>query len=158
MITPRPAEERYWAFVEVAGPDDCWPWKGSLNPDGYGRFTAAPGQRPKQSAAHRFGYEFQRGPIPRGLVIDHLCRNKRCQNAAHLEPVTHRENVLRGIGPTAMKARQDRCVNGHPYEPANFYTSKTGFRICRTCHTKRVNEYRQRKKAALAQRPVLVRS
>jgi uncharacterized Zn-finger protein len=86
-------EERFWAKVDRRGPDDCWPWLAGRDYLGYGAFSRV---RAKTERAHRVGYELLVGPIPEGLQLDHLCRNTSCVNPAHLEPVTNRENVIRG--------------------------------------------------------------
>jgi hypothetical protein len=87
----------------------CWEWTGLLSPDGYGDITHA-GRRWR---AHRLSYIAFVGPIPEGLVLDHLCRNKVCVNPAHLDPTTSRINVLRGIGPSAKNFRKTNCIRGH---------------------------------------------
>lgn len=69
----------------------CWLWQGTLRA-GYGRVKI--GGRLQE--AHRASYEHHVGPIPEGLVVDHLCRNRSCINPAHLEPVTEMENIRRG--------------------------------------------------------------
>ncbi len=86
-----PAEQRFWA--KVSKTDECWLWTGSKN-DGYGKFRPVANQRPV--LAHRYAYELLVGPIPRDLTLDHLCRVHSCVNPEHLEPVTRRENILRG--------------------------------------------------------------
>lgn len=123
-------EIRFWQNVNgQAGPDGCWPWIGKLNADGYGLFT---GSR-RRVRAHRFAYELLVGPIPDGLVLDHLCRNPCCVNPTHLEPVTIRENVLRGVGPSAKHAVKTHCVNGHPFDSVNTHITAQGWRKCRAC-------------------------
>lgn len=69
----------------------CWNWQGHVDSDGYGvtRFAG------RTTSTHRAKYEELIGPIPVGLELDHLCSNPRCANPAHLEPVTHQENVRR---------------------------------------------------------------
>lgn len=94
---------QFWVRVDKT--DACWSWLGDRTPYGYGRFSF----RGRAVAAHRFAYELLRGPIPDGLVIDHLCRVKHCVNPAHLEPVTQRENVLRGESIPAQYARRTHC-------------------------------------------------
>ncbi|GGP35296.1 HNH endonuclease signature motif containing protein [Streptomyces melanogenes] len=112
-------------------PAGCWQWTGYLMPNGYARFTID-GER---QYAHRASYEALVAPIPAGLVIDHLCRNRGCVNPAHLEPVTQRVNVLRGESHVAARARQTECIHGHPFDEANTYRAGNGTRKCRTCRT-----------------------
>ena len=87
--------------------------------------------------AHRAYYERYVGPIPEGLVIDHLCRNRRCVNPTHLEPVTSAENNLRGLGPGAVNRRKKACHRGHAFTPENTYhpPSDPKHRMCRACPT-----------------------
>jgi hypothetical protein len=139
--------ERFWARVDRRGPDECWPWLGNVNRQGYG--TVHTGSRVdgnvKTKQAHRVAYELTNGPIPEGLEPDHLCRNRACQNPAHLEAVTHRENTRRGIGPTARNARKTHCKRGHPFDEANTYLLPNGNRSCRACQHRR---YLQSRRAA----------
>jgi hypothetical protein len=114
-----------------ADTNGCWPWNGSLDTHGYGQIKI----QGKMHLAHRWVYTFYRGPIPEGLVLDHLCRVPRCENPEHLEPVTHQENCIRGIGPA--KSRKSHCPRGHPYTPENSYLVKDGSRECRTCRRAR---------------------
>jgi hypothetical protein len=79
----------------------CWEWCGELSSNGYGRVW----RNNKRIAAHRAYYEQEVGPIPDGLQLDHLCRNRRCVNPDHLEPVTRTENQLRAR-PFAKKAHR----------------------------------------------------
>lgn len=122
-------EDRFWEKVEKAGPDECWGWTAATYHNGYGSFWN--GQRTMR--AHRFAYERLVGPIPEGLQIDHLCRNPACVNPGHLEPVTRRENILRGEGITAQQARKTHCVHGHPFDEENTYVHPRG-RTCRACN------------------------
>lgn len=119
--------ERFTSKIEVEG--DCWQWRGTLLPSGYGKFSV--GQ--KQCIAHRFSYETFVGPIPDGLQIDHLCRNRGCVRPTHLEAVTGRVNLLRGETITARNASRTHCPQDHPYDEANTYVSKQGSRLCRAC-------------------------
>jgi hypothetical protein len=130
-----------WARVDKSG--DCWLWTGPLTRDGYGKTTF----RGQSIVPHRIAYEELVGPIPEGLVIDHLCRVRNCVNPDHLEPVTFRENVLRGVGPAAIHAAKTHCVNGHPFDEENTYVFKR-WRQCRTCNNENSRLYRQRKAVA----------
>jgi hypothetical protein len=83
--------------------------------------------------AHRFAWELLRGAIPDGLTLDHLCRNRRCVNPDHLEPVTAVENTMRGQAPHAINARKTHCLRGHAFDEENTYVRSDGARICRAC-------------------------
>lgn len=118
--------DRFWSKVIKTA--TCWEWSGALNPGGYGRFT----QGRTSVAAHRYAYEHMVGPIPDGLDLDHLCRNRRCVRPDHMEPVTNQVNVLRGEAPTAENARKTHCPSGHEYSPENTRLYR-GYRYCKTC-------------------------
>lgn len=121
------------------GPEVCWPSPDAINRHGYSIVSVrrADGSRGGMQA-HRFAYQHLVGPIPEGLVLDHLCRNRTCLNPAHLEPVTLVENVMRGESPYARKKRQTHCKHGHLLSPDNLYPRSDGTRRCRTC-ARRVN-------------------
>ena len=137
-------EERFWRKVKKT--DLCWLWTGTKTGDGYGSFKAAPDRRMR---AHRFAYELLVGPIPEGLVIDHLCRNRACVNPDHLEAVTHYVNVVvRGTTSyTSRQARKTHCKHGHPFDEENTYirpaTGRPG-RDCLTCRNIRNAQRGQR--------------
>lgn len=148
-----PPEVRFWRRVDKTAPGGCWLYTGSTATNGYGLFWTAEGT----VLAHRFAYEGQVGPIPEGLTIDHLCRVRKCVNAAHLEPVTQRTNNLRSSSPVAQNAAKTHCKRDHPFDEANTYRHAKG-RSCRKCRldSERANaaeinrrhvEYRARKKA-----------
>jgi len=109
-------------------PAGCWKWRGSPRGDGYGQLRVAG----YWWGAHRLAYTLWVGPIPDGLTIDHLCRQPLCVNPAHMEPVTKRENTLRGFGITAQQARRTHCPRGHAYDEGNTYFSRNK-RSCRRC-------------------------
>ncbi|MFG2773743.1 HNH endonuclease signature motif containing protein [Streptomyces sp. NPDC048350] len=121
------------------GPLGCWDWTAHVKPNGYGQFKIA--GRPQY--AHRVAYELTRGRIPRGLVIDHLCRRRHCVNPDHLEVVSHRTNIRRGISPAARRARQTHCTRGHRFNRANTYLAPNGTRHCRPCAAWRARARRQ---------------
>jgi hypothetical protein len=127
--------------------EDCIIWTGAKIPDGYGIRR----HQGRNQLAHRVAYMQEVGPIPEGLEMDHLCRNRLCINTAHLEPVTHRENVLRGIGPTAVNATKTHCPQGHPYAGDNLVFKPDGGRHCLICRRRnsreRTRRYRARKAA-----------
>ena len=128
------AEYRY----KVDNGTGCWLWSGALNRQGYG---TAFGGRDKR-LAHRFMYELHIGPIPTGLELDHLCSQPACVNPAHLEPVTHAENMRRSRA-GAYWAAKTHCPHGHAYDAENTRHFE-GRRWCRTCR----QQQSQRRRAA----------
>ena len=135
---PVPPQKRFWPRVRKLD-DGCWEWTGARLRFGYGVFWD--GKR--NVKAHRWSYEYHVGPIPDGLVIDHLCCNPSCVNPAHMEPVTVSENNRRGNAPAAMNARKDACPQGHPYDHHNGFQ-----RVCRTCRREVDRRRRAERKAA----------
>lgn len=131
-------EARFW--VKVDKTSDCWVWTGAVNSRGYGSF----GLQGSMRQAHRVAYELLVGPIPAGLVLDHLCRNRLCVRPEHLEVVTNRENVLRGVGACATNARKTRCVKGHPLVGENLSIEKGGGRRCVTCRREKARRWYNR--------------
>jgi len=125
------AEERFWSSVLAV--ENCWEWLGSRDGWGYGAFFADG----RYIGAHRYAYQLRRGDIPKGLTLDHLCRNKGCVNPDHLEPVTLRENVLRSENSASVNAKKVVCIHGHsdwlprPSPPGRVW------RYCRTCGNNR---------------------
>ena len=114
----------------------CWIWLRTH--EDYGYFI---GKR-----AHRISYEHWKGKIPKGLVIDHLCRNRSCVNPQHLEAVTQKENINRGIrisGKEHHSSRKTHCPKGHEYTKQNIYLTPKGSRTCRICHRESDNKYKK---------------
>jgi hypothetical protein len=136
--TVPPLEERFWSRVNREG--NCWEWLGRRTPEGYGTIS----HKGRPVGAHVVSFTLHKGPIPRGLVIDHLCRNRWCVNPDHLEAVTNRENVLRGNSPSAVIRRTGICGQGHRIEGDNAYTppSRPTQRTCKTCMRNRTKAYR----------------
>jgi hypothetical protein len=152
--TPRgvvPEREAFWNRVDKTG--DCWEWTGSRNGDGYGTYSVGG----KTHRAHRYAYEIVVGPIPEGKQLDHLCRNPPCVNPAHLEPVTSRENTLRGFGACGTNARKTHCKNGHEFTPENTRYRRRGDYIGRECVACQAESQTRRRiarqKAAAEKRP-----
>lgn len=137
---------RVWARVEPQPRGGCWVFTGALNSGGYGQISVGGDTDRVGLATHRVMYEEIRGPIPSGLHLDHLCRNRACCNPWHLEPVTCAENIRRGVGISVRNARKTECVNGHPFTPANTYRDAKG-RHCRPCHAQRERDRRARLRA-----------
>lgn len=135
---PEIVEARFRQRFTQGAPDECWVWQGALH-KGYGIMRVAGHQRP----VHRVAWELEHGPIPDGLVIDHLCRNRACVNTAHMELVTPGENVLRGEAPPAVYARRTHCIHGHPFAGENLKLgTRDGrpIRICRACKRRQRRE------------------
>src|SRR4051812_32733455 len=95
----------------------CWEWQMSKTPGAYGQVW----HEGRMQVAHRVYYKVCVGPIPEGLVLDHLCRNPGCVNPDHLEPVTQRVNVMRGDAVTRINATKTHCVHGHELSGDNLY-------------------------------------
>lgn len=151
--TSLPAEvlHRFWVKVDKLGPAPdgrpdlglCWIWTAAKS-KGYGRFML-PGRRLVQ--AHRLSYSLER-PIPDGLELDHLCRNRACVNPTHLEPVTTRTNLLRGEGASARNAIKRTCPNGHEYDAV--HSAGRNDRICLACRQAAQRaRYRRRREAGV---------
>ncbi len=135
--------ERFWKKVRLpVSPDGCLEWIGARQPSGYGHMNVAG----KFVKAHRLAHELLVGPIPSGMVVDHLCRNRACVNPNHLEPVTQRTNVHRGDSAMAKKVRQTHCHQGHELAGENLRVDSYG-RHCRACALKRDRDrYASKKK------------
>lgn len=113
---------RFESRVAVDPDSGCWLWAGGISSNGYGAFSVAY----KSIAAHRFAYQLLVGPIPNGLELDHLCRNRACCNPDHLEAVTHLVNQRR-------RPQRTHCKRGHEYTTENTYLKANGDRQCKEC-------------------------
>lgn len=136
----RSLEERFWAKVSCVPFHGCWEWTGAVQSGGYGHMNVGG----KYIKAHRLAYELLVGPIPSGLVVDHLCRNPSCVRPEHLEPVTQRVNVLRGDSKMARDAVKTHCAKGHAFTPENTSVDTCG-RHCVTCRRQRDRDRYARK-------------
>lgn len=137
LIGEDPLPPRFWAKVDKT--DTCWLWTRTLERGGYARFRL----NGKMKSAHRLSYNDAIGPIPEGLQLDHLCRVRHCVNPDHLEPVTARENTLRGEGPASMNARRTLCVNGHPFTGLTV-RPEGNERWCHACRLESKHRYKER--------------
>ena len=147
-------EQRFWSYVDKDGPvaknhpelGPCWLWTGGLKNGGYGQFHFAGGPVP----AHRWLYERLHGPVAERCLDHFACDNPPCVNPAHVRPASDRENVLRGIAPSAQNARKTHCDHGHEFTPEN--TERWGpdkaWRRCRTCTRATGRESKRRARAA----------
>lgn len=136
-------------------PSGCVEWTGELSRNGYGRAVVGyKGRRPIRRLAHRMLYEMWLGKIPDGLELDHLCRNRACCNPLHLEPVSRKENVRRGLIPLLMRdplwnptKRVEVCHRGHPMIGDNVRLSANQkWRRCLACKREYARKYARAKK------------
>lgn len=138
-----------WIFSRVIPEPNsgCWIWDGPPGGGGYARTTI----NNRQIKIHRLAWVLKNGPIPDGLELDHKCRVRSCVNPDHLEPVTRQINIMRGIGPAMLRARNAgvvACPKGHPYRGTNLFVSKSGSRVCRECNRQWLAAKRQKARTA----------
>jgi hypothetical protein len=139
---PRDFEDRFTPVTESG----CWLWDRGCTGAGYGAYQVKPSR--VVVGAHRFAYEQLREPIPKGFHIDHLCRVPSCVNPDHMEVVTRKVNILRGVSPAAKNSRKEECYEGHLLSGGNLYVVY-GQRRCRKCHSERQRRYMLKKRGGL---------
>jgi len=156
-----PELERFLAKVDKNGPvpehrpelGPCWAWTAYRNALGYGQFGLA-GRRGGLVLAYQWAWQQEHGPVPDGLVLDHLCRNPACVRPAHLEAVTQSVNTQRGLKGDLkpLTPIREKCANDHPMTPENRYPrSDSGQRTkygCRECDRDKQRRYAERKRKA----------
>ena len=139
--------QSFWSKVLAEG--NCWNWVGYKDKKGYGKFSIYKTGTLRSSlcfSAYRLSYQLFKGEIPEGLQIDHLCRNRGCVNPDHLEAVTCKENIHRGIGVCAKNKMKTHCPKGHQYDSVNTYYDKNGGRYCRECRVVTQQRYMNKKR------------
>lgn len=127
----------------------CWVWHAAVSPGpASGKWVYGVMQfGGRMQMAHRISYQLYRGPIPAGKQLDHLCRNTRCVNPWHLEPVTAKENINRGVNAQLEKTH---CPKGHALAGENLYQKPNGNRECRICRAEQWEAYKARHVGAVA--------
>jgi hypothetical protein len=119
----------------------CHVWTSPLDKDGYGTFYL----RRRNRRAHRVAWYDMHGEIPKGMVINHICRNRACVNAQHLQVVTVTENTLKDSATvSAINARKTHCAQGHIYDRTYRTGRGRGYQrycsICAAAKSKRLRE------------------
>ena len=133
---PRTAAEKFHDKYAVDPDTGCWNWTDVPGDHGYGTISEAPAPMQRRTLlAHRVSYELHKGPIPDGLVVDHMCNNRRCVNPDHLQAITHEANIKRSPAPHVQRWLTGRCIRGHDLtDPEVAYIRPDNGRpMCRVC-------------------------
>lgn len=148
-------QRRFWSKVALPDEGGCMEWTAGKNNHGYGLFHLGG----VKHYAHRVAWALENGPIPPGMVLDHVvCRNKACVNPEHLRVCTQRDNNMAPDGGTRKLAEaqstKTHCPQGHEYTAENTYhappskRNPNGQRMCRTCRREQARAHYQRKRLA----------
>jgi hypothetical protein len=131
-------KERLSSRIAIDAATNCWNWTGAISAGKYGSIY----YQGRMQKAHRVTWLVERGPIPDGMDLDHLCRNTRCCNPVHLEPVTRAENLRRSPN-MDRHSHRTHCKRGHEFTPENtMIRKKMGWRSCRTCMRQHIRNWR----------------
>lgn len=117
----------------------CWNWTGAISAGRYGSIY----YQGRMQKAHRIAYRMVRGRIPHGMDLDHLCRNAKCVNPQHLDPVTRSEN-LRRSPLMDRNSHKTHCKRGHEFTQENTRTRPNGHRTCKECMRMHIRNWRKR--------------
>lgn len=150
------ADQTARMLSRIVRQEGCWKWNGAHTGAAYAAFCVSG----RTLGAHRVVYEYYVAPIPAGLHLDHLCRNRWCVNPTHLEPVTSGENTRRSPlmgkqqrghrpGGNNGNGLKQECVRGHRFTPENTIARRNGGRWCRQCEQIRSSRRNRRQASAL---------
>jgi hypothetical protein len=132
-------QERLYARHSVDAATGCWNWTGAISNSRYGSIF----YEGRMQKAHRVMWRLLRGEIADGMDLDHLCRNTKCVNPNHLEPVTRSENLRRGL--MDRNSQKTHCKRGHEFTPENTRIKPgNGHRVCKTCMRMHIRNWRAR--------------
>lgn len=155
LLILRAVRETDWLSKRVMPKIDtrgeCWTWTGALTGVGYGSVRLPQSVEAITANAHRVMYVATRdAPVPYGLSLDHLCRNRQCVRPDHFEPVEHGENLRRSpVAVPTRNAAKHRCAAGHDFDESNTYLTARGQRRCRACHRLREAQRKARGRVAV---------
>ncbi|PXH62351.1 HNH endonuclease signature motif containing protein [Klebsiella variicola] len=141
---PASTESRLLSKVEKDLETGCWIFTGSRLPSGYGILWN--GARP--TGAHRISFQLYKGEIPAGKEIDHICNNRSCVNPAHLQAISHKENIHKSSTLMGVNARKSHCKRGHPLNGENLHITPLGARQCKECMRMHARNAKARKRDA----------
>jgi hypothetical protein len=141
---PRGCDPLDWILAHAGATGECWMWPFGKCTNGYGHLSIAR----RMVLVHRYTWIRLRGPIPAGLVLDHLCRNRACFNPDHLRVVTRlvnsTENII-GVN-WQLNLAKTHCLRGHPLSGDNLYVTPSGKRNCRTCKAASTRKHQESRK------------